>query len=282
MVYHYRRGSRVNGLKTFGAKRRPYKRRLKPNMSKIRYQPPTARNQRGQIMANARLLARHARMIRNHRVWTDWQYAQESILENDTWAGFRLTDFPSWNAVLRQDKNTNQSTHTYVQRLVINFRASLYAASSMGLSLFIVTPRKTFASRDAVATPPVAVEEWITNGNAPGFNLRLNSNVFKVHHAKYITLTANALDVPGAAPTTMAGNPFTTYRKWQVTLPVKMKVTVPLQPSEGASSWKDTTFQMLPYYQKYQLLLYPHISQGSGQDAPYIAFDQLATCINAD
>lgn len=286
MPYHRRRPTalRTNGLKGFGSKRRHHTRRARPNMSKIRYQAPTARNQKSQIMANARLLARHSRMIRTHRIWTDWQYSIEAILENNVWSCYRLTDFSTWNPVLRQDVNVARSaSHTFIDRLVLNFRASLYSAASTGISVFIVSPRKNYATRDPSISPPLGVEEWITNTANPGYNVRLNSNVWKVHHARYITLTYNAFDDPlPNPPQGEAGNPFSTYRKWQVTLPCKMGITVPYQPSAGPATWKDADFNMLPFYNRYFVMIYNHTVLTAGQDAPYVAFDQLATCINSD
>lgn len=287
MVYRAYRASsvRTNALKgTQGVRRRRFVRK-KPDMAKIRYQAPTARNQRSQIMANARFIAKHCNQIRKHRVWTDWQNMNEAVFTTGEWNSFRLTDFSTWNPVLRQDPGVNRiQSHTFVDRLVINMRVSLYAAQSSVVSVFIVSPRKSFANRDPVILPPELTAEYIYPVNNPGYNVRINSNVWKVHAVKYMTLTTNGLDnPPGGGTPEIAGNPFTTYRKWQVTIPCKFGVTCPIQPSVGVDTWKDTAFDMLPYYNRYFIMVYNQTVQGTGSaDSPFFTFDSLATCINSD
>jgi len=274
------RASHLRGSTNRG---RTIRRRTKPNFSKIRYQPATARNQKSQIMANARLLARHAKLIRRHKVYTDWQFTNTINVTNSlTWYGAKLTDFSSWNPVLRQDPLAGRSTRTFIDRMVINMRATLKDAINTGISIFIVTPRKDFASRDFSSIAPQLTTEYIyPNPGAAGFNVRLNSNVVKVHHAKYITLTANGLDDSG--PPDNAGNPFTTYRKWQVKIPFKSSVQFPAQYTAG-ENWRNVTWEMLPYYQKYYLIVFTstEFSVTPGADGPFVTFDQLATCINSD
>lgn len=284
MVYFRRSATTARLSGTHGFRRRRRK-ALRPDMAKIRYQAPTSRNQKSQIMRNARVINRHCNLLRNHRVWTDWQCMNEAIFQSDTWNCFRLTDFSQWNPVLRQNMAVSRmESSTYVDRLVLNLRVSLFAAHSSVVSFFIVTPRKTFATRDVVTTPPALTTEFIYPQNNPGYNVRLNSNVWKVHACKYMTLTTNGLDNPPAAPIPeMAGNPFTTYRKWQVTVPCKMKVTIPYIPAGSAETWQDTQFDMLPFYNRYFLMVYNHTIQASPtSDAPFLTFDQLATCINSD
>ena len=275
------RATHLRGSTNRSSRFRP--RRTKPNLAKIRWQRPTARAQQSQIMANARLLARHSNMIKRHKLFTDWQFTNTLDVDSTlTWYGAKLTDFSQWNPVLRQDPIAGRSTRTFIDRLVINMRASLKDAVNCGISLFIVTPRKDFASRDFSAIVPQLTTEYIyPNPGSAGFNVRLNSNVCKVHHAKYITLTANGLD--DAGPPDNAGNPFTTYRKWQVKVPIKSSVQFPAQYTAG-ENWRSVTWEMLPYYQKYYLLLFTSttFSATPGAAGPFVTFDQLGTCINSD
>jgi len=234
-------------------------------------------------MSNARLLARHSAMLRRHKVYTDWQFTGTLNLDTSLqWYGSKLTDFSTWEPVLRQDPLAGRSTRTFVQRMVINMRVSLKDAVDTGLSIFIVTPRKDFASRDFSSILPQLTTEYIyPNPGNLGYNVRLNSNVVKVHHAKYITLTANGLNDSG--PPDNAGNPFTTYRKWQVTIPFRSNVQFPAQYTAG-ENWRNVTWEMLPYYQKFYVLIFnaTTLSTTPGADGPFFTFDQLATCINSD
>lgn len=275
--------ARRNALKGAVARGRRRGRPAANNRLRIRYQAPTARVQRNQILANASLLAKHSRLLRRTKVFTDWQAGGKGTLVDATWNCFALTDFSNWTGVLRQDMAViRTASETYLSRLQVNFRASLYAASSSVISIFVVTPRKSFATRDCLATPPQATTEFIASVNNVGYNVRLNPNVWKVHMSKYITLTANGLDNPPPPAPFSSGNPFTTYRKWQNTLTPKATIKVPFQPSGTPTTWKDVTLDMMPYYEKYYVMIYNATVQGSGQDAPTVVFDQLATCINTN
>ncbi len=266
------RQNRLKGTGAFVKKRRTKK--FSPNFSRIKYQPPTARNQKRQILSNANLLAKLSRQVRTHKVYTDWHFSRS--LDTGQWAVVELTDFSTWNAVLRQDLNVQTSSHTFIKRAQLNFRYALMGGDYAGYNLFIVTPRKQAGDRDPFLTPPLQGQEWIENSEIQGFNIRLNSAIWKVHYARYITLTANAFSsAPAANP---VGNPYSTWKKDQVDLPLNIKVAKPTFQGE-TGTWKDVRFDQLPYYQKYYVMLYSAIS-GEGT-RPTCVFDAQIVCINS-
>lgn len=281
MVFRTRRGSNTaSRLNKYTGKRSSFRGRG-PNVAKVRYQAPTARHQKSQILANARLLASHSRQLRAHKVFTDWQLTGGiTPLVSSDWSVVRLTDFTNWDSVLRQDPVAVEKSHTFVNRCQLNMRYTLNDADFMGLNVFVVTLRRNAAGIDPFTTPPVPTRDWIEPSQNNGFNIRLNSGIYKVHYARYITLTKNALNsAPIAAQT--AGDPTTTWKKGQINLPVRMSITQPALFGTGLGSWKDLIFDDLPYYHKYYLLVYPtYITSGGGTTRPAVSYDALFTCIN--
>ncbi len=279
MPYHRRPSTNASRLGKYTSSRRSTRTRV-PNVAKVRYQAPTARHQRSQILANARLLASHARQLRTHKIFTDWQNSGGiTPLTSDAWSVVKLTDFADWNSVLRQDPVVALKSHTFVARLQLNMRYNLNDADFLGLNVFVVTLRRNAASADPFTTPPVITRDWIEPSQAQGFNIRLNPAVYKVHFARYITLTKNALNIDQVATET-AGNPYSTWKKGQINLPLRMSVTQPALFA-AAGAWTDLVFDDLPYYHKYYLMVYPtYTASGTGTLRPAVSYDALATCIN--
>ncbi len=261
--------------------KRGSKRRAGPNIAKVKYQAPTARHQKSQILANARILASHSRQLRTHKVFSDWQLTGGLLLTTDAWSVIKLTDFSDWNSVLRQDPVVIEKSHTFIARMQLNMRYTLNDADYCGFNVFIVTMRRNATNIDPFTTPPVVTRDWIEPAQDQGFNLRLNSGIYKVHYARYITLTENALNVAQVAGA-QAGNPYSTWKKGQINLPLRMSVTQPALFGTGIGAWRDLAFEDLPYYHKYYLMVYPtFVNTGAGTNRPSVSYDGLAVCINA-
>lgn len=272
--------TRSNALRGTGARTGTGRsRRRVSNVTRVRLSPPTARRQKSQILRNARTLARHSRMLRQQKVWTDWQFASNLFpTASGTWDVQRLTDFTAWNSVLRQDPVVSDKSHTFVLRLQLNMRLDLGDMDFCAFNVFIVTKRKNANQYDPWSVQPAINSEYVENSQQQGFNLRLNPAIYKVHFARYVTLTKNALFQ--AAQAGPAGDPRTTYRKLQVSLPVKMSVTKPATTGTGTGPWTTMHFENLPAYQQYFIMV--HASWGgTGTINPSMVFDQLATCINS-
>lgn len=276
----YARRTRANGLRGTGAVTRGRATRKRgPNIAKVKYQAPTARHQRAQILANARTLARHARLLRQHKVFTDWQYVDQcSPAVSGDWAVRKLTDFSLWQAVMRQSEVVDDKSHTFSLRSQVNIRVDLGTKDFCAVNVFIVTKRKNATQYDPFTTAPQIDTDYIENTQQQGFNLRLNPALYKVHFARYATLTQNAL-FDGVVATQNVGDPRTTYRKWQVTVPWKMSITQPALTGVGTAPWKNMNFENLPPWHQYFMLV--NMSWGgAGTSVPSLNFDQLATNIN--
>lgn len=257
----------------------------------VKYQKPTARNQRKQIMRNAYDIKRIYKSVLSNRVFCDWQYVGQlnaSLSPSGftrTWGCYPLTDYTRWGAVLRQDDNVTQSSTTYVRNMSLNFRYQLKASSWAQYNVFIVTSRKDAAGND--------VPERIKNGQFPqsgveyvegpdGFNFRLNPAVFKVHFASYRTLTESTFLLPAQQP---AGNPFTTFAKGQANVKCGINVRFPVNlgyPTPPSNPWKDLPYMQQAYHKRYFLLvcIVADGSAGTPASSAQFTFDQLATTIN--
>lgn len=281
-----RKTTTVNANRQYTAKA---KRKRVNNVTRTRYQRPTARNQQKQILANARVINRLNRAVFGNRVYCDWRNLGNMFTINDpaggisrTWFCVPLTNFPDWQACLRADQNVRVSSTTYVQRLQLNLRMFLQQSNYAFFNIWIVTPRKDQNARDTPAAisagqDPQQTVDYIESPS--GSNLRLNSAIWKVHYACYKTLTETTLFEAGPSPPLMAGNPNTTWGKAQVNIPCKMKVRNPT----SATPWGDLRYMNLPYYHRYQLLV--QVLQQTADDVPpgngaRVDWDLLATTIN--
>jgi len=282
MVSVKRKANGLNKFATSAAKRR----RTVSNTTKVRFQAPTARNQRKQILNNARRINSMAKIVYNQRVYCDWQKFGTMYADIDpqgsyttTWGVTPLTQFSSWTACLRKDANVAEAAKTYVKRMALNFRYSLNASSWAQYNVFICTLRRDSANLDPSQTDPSKADgDFIESPE--GFNIRLNSAKYKVHYARYLTLTENTLfQAPLQART--AGDPRTTYSKGQVNLQTKMSVRSPA----GTNAWTTIDYTQQPHWQRYFLMVYIVQGQETGvqsQAGARFDYDMLATTINSD
>jgi len=274
----------TNNIGKFTAKK---KKKRTANTTKIKYQRPIARNQRSQIMTNARVISKIYRAVMTKQVYTDYQYLGTLFAKLDqgnfttSWGAWGLTNFPFWSAVLRQDSNVEESSSTFLKRLSLNFRYTLANSSWAQFNVWIVTPRKDASNLDPVASigagqNPVIGDDFIEGPQ--GFNMRLNSAKYKVHFASYRTLTETTL-FQGALPLAPAGNPNTTWSKGQANLQPKSNYRLPAT----TGPWSTMTYMQQPYYSRYILLV--SIVQNAPTQAQQntgarFDFDQLGTCVN--
>jgi len=267
--------------------RRSFRRRhYSTAASKVRFQAPTARHQRSQIARNTRAIDRVISRSRRHWVYTDYHLPGQI---NPPWSQFMayaLTD-PSgassgvaWDPVLRQDQTVLRGSHTFCKRMQINCRVNLgnIADTTVYFNVFVLRPRWS----DTQAIAPTAVNEDFI-GAAPGTNVRLNSAKYKVVASKYVTLSHNAIGQSGSSPVG-AGNPFTTYRKWQWNIPLNFSITNPAPPGPGVSStWRDKNISDLPYWNRYWIVIYvSHAGPVPTGGLPFFSWDTLFTCANSD
>lgn len=259
------------------------KRKRTSNMTKTRYQAPTARNQRKQIMTNAMAIRQVKRMLPKP-IYTDYQVTgrlQSLVIPGDDAFQlnsdfFSLTNPLNWTQVLRKDPNVLDAVSTRLLRIQLNLRYALNLSNRAQMSLFVVTFRKNAANRN----PAILVDgdDYIRGGQE--YVVRLNPAVMKVHYTRNVSLTAGAWEqLPAVAGgTTFAGNPYSTFKKGQCTMKLNFNIREP-----NGATWKSMIDDQLPHWQRYWLLVFFY-QQGTGLssgESAYLEFDSLATCYNS-
>lgn len=266
------------------------KRKRTNNTTRVKYQAPTARNQKKQILNNAKAIAYLRKVAIPQKVYCDWQWIGRQYVVVDpagsyttTWQAFPLMDIPNWRACLRQDINVVQGSTTFIQRMTLNMRYYLDLSNWCNFNVWIVTPRKDAADRDptadiAAGLLPVQFVDFTEDIN--GYNKRLNSAIYKVHFASYRSLTETTW-FQAALPAAPTGNPTTTFAKGQVNIKCNTKVRMPT----GGASWRTQDYMNIPYYQRYYLLVCMVAQSPPTASAARVAnmtWDMLATTINSD
>lgn len=132
----------------------------------------------------------------------------------------------------------------------MNVRYSILAQDWAQMSLFIVTMRKDHANRDPTVSPLQSGSDFIYGGPQDLLVPTLNSAVFKVHYCRHVTLTKSTLFLPAQTEENV-GDPFTTYKKGQITIKPNIRVRAP-----AINKWKELPYGQLPYYQRYFALAF--------------------------
>lgn len=276
---------RHSSLKRFEKSRKRRRTRLS---TRIRFKRPTAKNQKRQLYSLSKRVARNTRYIRNQRVYTDYQWGDDVSrgiamdCKNAKWYGWPLTDYTHWIPVLRRDANVAEAQRTFALRMQLNCRVSTGTVTKGAfLNIFLVSPRANQVEPLSLTPPPAGTigqlsqdEDYIKNG-FQGTQVRLNPSKYHVHACKYITLCSNTLDaaLPATDP---AGDPYSTWRKWSWTVPLKFSVR-----STDSDPWHKVPFHQQYYNRKYFLLIYS--TNGDGGDlGAFFTCDLMATCLNYD
>lgn len=272
-----------SGLNKYGRTRK--RKRSALVRTRAKYQKPSARNQRSQILGNARDIAR-IRQLLPAPVYCDWQYRLEvqSVISNDgdptfSQRAFDLMDFSNtWAPVLRISTTVNNEVATKILRMNFNMRYNLVQSDWAQMTIFVVTLRKDAANRDPVNNPLQSGGDFVVNNDF--FNPRLNPAIYKVHYARNITMSSSTFlgaqaNVQGNV---FAGNPNTTYKKGQFTIKPKFTIRAPAQ-----DFWRNMVPSQLPYYQRYYLLTFITANNSAaiaaGQQAN-LEMDMLCTTYN--
>lgn len=266
---------------------RSYTRRRRTSVAKrTRFQKPTARNQKSQIMGNA-LAIRSLKRLMPPPVYTDYQYSagygpffQPTPADYSSILADKLTNFTTWVPVLRQDQNAIASSTTLIKRMQINMRYDLGQSDWVQATTYIVTLRRDAANRDpSDASTLVEGQDFIVS-TQQGQNARLNPAVFKVHYVRNVSLMSNSWRQTTATVggSTFASNSALTFAKGQVNLNLNLKVR---QPTAGAN-WKTmTTEQLTPSQRVYILTFFKGSTQNADDDPPAVFYDCLSTCYNS-
>lgn len=257
-------------------------------IKRAKFQKPTARNQKSQIMGNA-LAIRSLKKLMPPPVYTDYQYSRgygafflPSTDEYQSILCDQLMNMTDWIPVLRRDPNVITSSTTLVKRLQINMRYDLGQSSWAQLTTFIVSLRKDASDRDPLDTSTLVPDEDYILSIQQGQNPRLNPAVFKVHAVRNLSLMSNSWreNYATAGGSVFASNANTTFAKGQINLNLNFKLRQPTRTTAG--SWKVMKQEQLPPHQRLYVLTFFKGSTAAVDDRPPAVFyDALFTCYNA-
>lgn len=262
----YRQGTRNGGAR---------KRRRSNLGARVRYQRPTAGNQKRQIQSLARLAMRSSRILRAHRIFQDWTVNSTlSLAVPGQWAVRPLMDPINWNACLRQDLTPLTQSGCYVRELQLEyFLANGTKLPPSTISLFVVTLRRnqnwdgsTFNLND----------EFIPMGE--GSQPILNSGIFSVKWARTFQIFNLLQDTVGTGGNQLpSGQPTSSYKKGKTTIRIN---TTLRSPSDA--SWKQLGIEDMPYYNKMYLLAYFQNEDPSSVTAAQVTYGYKVTTITQD
>lgn len=273
-------------------KRSTTRRRRTSVSTRARFAPKTARANRSLIKSNASAI-RAVRSMIPPPVYCDFQYtnANEPFLSDVPPGNYfnilsaelmspRSSFQPGgllWQPCLRQDPNVLNSSATLVKRMTINMRYSLGASNWVQISNFIVTLRKDAANRTIDQNGLVADEDYVYSDQ--NYNPTLNSNVFKVHYVRHLSLMSNAWMQPKAqvGGDTFAGNPNTTWAKGQVNIKPNIRLRQPI----GTPWVQMTQSQLAPHQRYYMLTFFKGQSNEPDDQAPRVDWDAIYTTYNS-
>jgi len=181
-----------------------------------------------------------------------------------------------WQSVLRKDANVEDSSHTMVKRMQLNFRYQLGQANWAQITVFIVTIRPDATNRVINEANLVEGNDYILSDE--DFQPRLNPAVFKVHYRRHVSLMQNAWKQPAfqSAGDVLTSNSSDTLKKGQVTIDLDFKMR---QPS--GQSWRSMDqSQFGPQHRWFQLTFFKGQTNEVDDDPTRVDTDILYTCVN--
>lgn len=234
----------------------PYKRRrrnsTRKTVTRAKYTSKTRRNNRSLILSNAKTLVRLDKLTRSHITSCDWclgtspetfhvpmLMVYNATLGGTDWSVLKLTDFATWNFVLRGNKDVEDENSTVVSYMKLNMRCNMDYTSEGGfLQVFLISPTK---ENPNFVPDLISIEDMtrVYQGSGPFMQGRFNPGAITVHKAWTKSLTTNTMVGPGSPNGPYTPNTWFTgkcYKKlgWKVTSPID-------------KSWKSIDFDELPY-----------------------------------
>lgn len=262
------------------------RRRRTSVLKRARFQKPTARNQKKQIMGNAMAIRSLKRLV-PPPVYTDYQYSrgygpffQPSPADYSSILCDSLMNMSQWVPVLRRDDNALQSTTTLIKRMQINLRYDLGESNWCQITSYIVSLRRDAANRTPDIPATLVENQDFIVSTQQGQNARLNSSVFKIHAYRNLSLVSNSWrgDSATAGGSTFASNSALTFGKGQVNLKLNFKIRQPTT----SSNWKSMTqAQLSPSQRLYILTFFKGSTNDVDDQPPGVFYDCLTTCYNA-
>jgi len=258
-------------------------RRRSSTLTKAKYKPKTAYANRSLIKSNALAIRSMKRMLPK-LIYTDYQYtfanapafptspASYQFITNNELMSPNL-----WNAVLRKDDNAIESSQTLIKRMQMNLRFTLGENNWCQITTFVVTIRPDATNRVINTAGLVEGDDYIYSVDE--FQPRLNSNVFKVHYRRHVTLMAGAFGQPAfqSAGDTLVSQSTSTFKKGQVNLALNLKIRQP-----NGQTWRDMDqSQFGPSRRYFQLTFFRGQATDATDAPPTLESDILYTCVNS-
>ena len=248
--------------------------------TKAARQRPTARNQRRQIMANARAVGKLTHRVNSLKVWSDWALTNNTQLSTGTWFVQPLNNYGDWASWGRANVNTNEAKKTFWQSAKIYFGLYMIDNLPTVINIFIVTPAHESANRDPFVSGPQVYRDYVQSED--GCNIYLNRDVFRVISQKSILLSNVNPTVITTQPT-IAGNPNTCWARYSTSYKTHFPVRQALGDMDAGGvyiprTWRSKLIDSEPYYRRFYFMV-----QVSGTGAGCSFFwNQNCECYNSD
>lgn len=266
-------------------RRRFSRRRRKISVAKVKYQRPTASNQKRQILSNKLQLNRLSAIVKSNMVYTDWMLTNNYTVPDGSWFVQPLSNPGDWTSALRSSTAVNNSQSTFMQSARLYFAAYSSGVGASHVNVFIVSPASESADRNPFVSGPTIYTEYV--GSHDGSQcITLNPDVYKVHHHKSVLLTTcnPETGIPATLPVMFPGDPRTTYSKWFTGYKTRHKITSPtgLMDSGGVyqpQNWRSVQIEQLPYSQRMYFLIHVATQNTGGVE---FYWHQHVVCKNSD
>lgn len=214
--------------------------------SRIRYQRPSARNQKRQLRSVAKIALANRRMLNANKVYTDWFLNQQVVQADGLWRSFELTSPTAFQAGNREDADFIVSQNAFFRNMIFEWYCSSQdKISTVSFDMYIVSLRSSAANWQP-GTYPSGVwqdgNEYTSAGN--NNSAFVNSGIFKIHWAKQLHISPKKYSTDPSVDD-QTGNPFATYRNGKVNLKLNFKVRSP-----AGLTWKNLPMSALPPNQR--------------------------------
>lgn len=245
---------------------------------------PTRRGNRKGILANSRVIRRLDKIQKSHMVYTDYTINGFHAASYIQWHCAALVNPDQFTAVLRQNNDVTREGSTYLRYMTLNLYTWLTnSQAATTWNIYLVRMRKTFGNYNLedvinnIPPQPAPPAPYWGSGDAWHSGVEfgkvtLNTGMVKVMKHWYYTQSCNRIDTTQA---NIAGNPASTYRRIQVNIPLKFKIS-----SQYLQSWTSLDNTSIPYYQQVYLVFRPESRDQTVLNS--LQWDAVVSAVNYD
>ena len=260
-------GSRRQGNTGSGTKSR---RRRNTLRSRVRWQKPSARNQKKQLSSLTKIALRNAKMLSAQRTFCDWVLTGTRQFSTAT-SVITLMSVDSWNATMRQNLDVVTQQRTYIRNMSLSWYLDGAALNNDAqVTMFLVSLRSTAANWDGTLTENT---EWCNQGAKNA--VMLNPNIFKVHWTRHFNVFPEQFTTADGSARP-SGNPSCEYRRGRINIKSKYSIMAP-----AGQTWKQMTSDQLTPHRRLFFLIFPQTDNPQSTLMTF-NFGLKATTVNAD